>query len=412
MPVAATNSSPLTSPYGVVVKGADGKFRVWRDGSWQELPAGPTPAAPAAAPVPPPPQQPQPQPQAPAFAGPQAANFFSATEEDEARRVAQRLDTAAGHKRYGIRKIVSHVAAKLPAPLPAGAPERLTPVALTFLRGTRSAVDFSAALVRGQADGGVGLTAETAATVVAAMTAIGARIRTEGGEVIDEGRVAPAPLGASQPAPASPGAAAPVAREQSLTPPPQVPVPVAKPAPKAAPKPSVPPQPAVPPKAAPEPEPKPVVTPPPASVPPLWRRPIGARPTAVRPPVETSRPQLADVRHPEVAARPHAVGPIEELKVLDLETYRYLGATPADRSARIVEKVNALGQESLARRAEGVAAWRGSEVYTTYRQIGIESMHTGRPVAEVAADRERRGEPTLSEAEFNAIADLNQQLRF
>lgn len=97
---------------------------------------------------------------------------------------------------------------------------------------------------------------------------------------------------------------------------------------------------------------------------------------------------------------------------MDLATFRTLGPTPADQANAVVAKFQALGRDSLARRAEGLAAWRESPVYTAYRQIGLQSIQGGKPVAQVVAELYREGKPTLTEAEFNAVADANQRLRF
>jgi hypothetical protein len=106
------------------------------------------------------------------------------------------------------------------------------------------------------------------------------------------------------------------------------------------------------------------------------------------------------------------VGPVDELRQMDIATFRTLGATPADQAAAVVAKVQALGRDSLARRAEGLAAWRESEVYTVYRSIGINSIQSGQSVAQVTASLFRENKPTLTEAEFNAVADCNQRLRY
>lgn len=96
---------------------------------------------------------------------------------------------------------------------------------------------------------------------------------------------------------------------------------------------------------------------------------------------------------------------------MDIPTFRTLGATPADQANAVVAKVQALGRESLTRHAEGLAAWRECPVYTAYRAIGLQSIQGGKPVAQVVAELFRDGKATLTEAEFNAVADANRRLR-
>ena len=97
---------------------------------------------------------------------------------------------------------------------------------------------------------------------------------------------------------------------------------------------------------------------------------------------------------------------------MDIVTFRTLGVTPSEQASAIVAKVQALGRDSLTRRTEALAAWRESEVYTIYRTIGIQSIQTGQPVSQVTATLFRDSKPTLTEAEFNAVADCNQRLRY
>lgn len=325
------------SPLGVVVRASDGSFRVWQGGEWRLLAAAPTVAAPGK----------------PTFSGPNAAAYFSADEEREARRLAQRLDTAPEHKRYSLAKILGQVQERAAVHVAGPAADAFRRAVLTFLRGTRGPVDFGAVLVRPADQGGVGLAAAQSQALVAILSVIGDRVRAEGGEVVDD---------------------------------PALNLPAAAPA---TPKPSV--------------EPTPV-----ASVLPRPALPPPSRPT----------PTVAvnDVRPvapaPRVALPRRLVGPVDELRQMDLPTFRTLGATPADQANAVVAKVEALGRDSLTRRAEGLGAWRESEVYTAYRTIGLQSIRGGQPVAQVVAELFRGGQPTLTEAEFNAVADANRRLRF
>lgn len=364
--------------WGVVVRSADGTFKVWKDGQWQVLNVPITAinqGQVSSIPIP--------QPSRPTFTKPGAALYFSANEEEEARRLAQRLDTAPFHKRYSLNKILSQVRSRLDTTLATELEERLRQAVLTFLRGTRHAIDFGALLMRPVTDGGLGLSAEETQGLVMVLSAIAEKIHSEGGEVIDDKQFMEADHTIS---------AVPVAKEQSLTPPPPLPAvistPIAKPAGKEV-SPLLPPRPVLPPR--------------PTPMPP-------AKPQPLRPLVSTfTRPKVDEVKT-KVARR--LVGPVDELRSLDIATFRTLGATPAEQAEQIVIKINVLGRESLIKQAEGLAAWRSSEVYQVYREIGVASIQGGQSVAQVAANRFRSGLSTLTEAEFNAIADCNQKLRY
>jgi hypothetical protein len=341
------------SPLGVVVRASDGSFRVWQDGEWRLLAAAPTVAAPGK----------------PTFSGPNAASYFSADEEQEARKLAQRLDTAPEHKRYSLDKIISQLQERAKVDVAAAAADAFRRAVLTFLRGTRGPVDFGAVLVRPVDKAGVGLTAAQSQTLVAILSVIGDKVRAEGGEVMDD----PAPL--SRPA----AAFVPPVLSAKITPPVK-PIPVVPALPRPAP-----------------------IAP---LAPPTPIRPILPRSAAVNDvrPAAAPTPRSAPVRR--------LVGPVDELRQMDLVTFRTMGATPADQANAVVAKVQALGRESLTRHAEGLAAWRESPVYTAYRTIGLQSIQQGKPVAQVVAELFRDGQPTLTEAEFNAVADANRRLRF
>ncbi len=345
------------SSLGVVVRGSDGSFRVWQDGEWRLLAAAPVVAAPSK----------------PTFSGPNAAGYFSADDEQEARRLAQRLDTAPEHKRYSLAKIVGQVQERAKVNVSGPAADAFRRAVLTFLRGTRGPVDFGAVLVRAADQGGVGLTPAESQALVAILSVIGDKVRAEGGEVVDDPALAASAAASVPPKP-------PVKTEvetkniaslRPVVPEPVVPVP-----------PSIPP-------------------PTPRSAVPLT--PL-SRPAAVN--------DIRSAAPPPRAVPPRRlVGPVDELRQMEIATFRTLGVTPADQANAVVAKVQALGRESLTRHAEGLAAWRECPVYTAYRTIGLQSIQSGQPVSQVVAGLFRDGKPTLTEAEFNAVADANRRLR-
>lgn len=337
------------SPLGVVVRGSDGAFRVWQDGEWKLLVPPPAVAGP----------------EKPTFGGAGAAAYFSAEEEREARKLAQRLDTTPEHKRYSLGKILGQVQERVKVQVSGPAADALRRAVLTFLRGTRGPVDLGAVLVRPGDQGGVGLTAAQSQAMVAMLSIIGDKVRSEGGEVVDD-----------------------------PTPPPAAGTPkqVSKPTTDAA--------------------PRSIEAEQPAPVPPPPPRPIQPPPAPAKPVADVlPATPLTPLAKPARPAR-RLVGPVDELRQMDLATFRTLGATPADQANAVVAKVAALGRDSLTRHAEGLAAWRESPVYTTYRTIGLQSIQAGQPVAQVVAELFRDGKPTLTEAEFNAVADANRRLRF
>lgn len=126
-------------------------------------------------------------------------------------------------------------------------------------------------------------------------------------------------------------------------------------------------------------------------------------------PVQSSavKPQLSDIKAP-----PRVVGPLEELRSLTLVDFRRLGDTPQEALQKIKNKIDLLGEHSVARKVEAVRAWKSSAVYQQYLRLGRESIEQGKSVSVIVANYQALGEPTLTEEEFNSIADFNAKLRF
>ncbi|MBI4093039.1 MAG: hypothetical protein HY420_03905 [Candidatus Kerfeldbacteria bacterium] len=130
-------------------------------------------------------------------------------------------------------------------------------------------------------------------------------------------------------------------------------------------------------------------------------------PTAALRPVVSDRPQVSDIR-----GTSRLVGPVEELHNMTLVDYRRLGQTAVQCVRRVYEKIQRLGLESFSKKAEGIRAWRESEVYRLYLNIGQESLLANKAIRQIVGDRQTAGKPTLSEEEFMLVADLNKKLRF
>jgi hypothetical protein len=114
----------------------------------------------------------------------------------------------------------------------------------------------------------------------------------------------------------------------------------------------------------------------------------------------------------DVVLKTKPTGPIEELRALGLENFERLGNSAEDRINKISNRIALLEKESILKKAEGIQAWKQSEIYRLYQEIGQESLFLGRKVSEVLLDRQKAKKPCLSQEEFDAIGRLNQSLRF
>ncbi len=106
------------------------------------------------------------------------------------------------------------------------------------------------------------------------------------------------------------------------------------------------------------------------------------------------------------------MSPIDELRAMDLIEYRRLSPNPAEAAMKLRDKIFLLGDDSVAKQAEGVQAFKTSSLNKQFLDIGNRSMSEGRSVTDVIVEMQKSGIPVLSVEEFNAVADLNKQLRF
>jgi len=113
----------------------------------------------------------------------------------------------------------------------------------------------------------------------------------------------------------------------------------------------------------------------------------------------------------EVRSQPRALGPIEELQTITLADWKRWGKSEVAME-RVKDKINLLAEESLVKKSEGIKAWKNSEINKLYLEIGTESIDQEKSVNQVIEQRKQQGKPTLTEEEFNAIVELNQNLRF
>ncbi|MFH1866853.1 MAG: hypothetical protein ABIJ81_02095 [Patescibacteria group bacterium] len=142
-----------------------------------------------------------------------------------------------------------------------------------------------------------------------------------------------------------------------------------------------------------------------------WRREMleeiaktGITPTKSQP---QPKPKLTDVK-----AKPKVYGPLEELKEMSLVDFRRLGDSASAVTSKLLAKIQLIGETGIGRRLAAVRAWQASAVYQIYLEIGRASIEQGKAVTDVISELQAESQETLTVAEFEAIVDLNQKLRF
>lgn len=134
--------------------------------------------------------------------------------------------------------------------------------------------------------------------------------------------------------------------------------------------------------------------------------PKAAAPVVPAPPQPSAAPAMADVKF-----TPKLTGPVEELRVLTLKDFRRLSRDPREATLKLKDKIDLLEEQAFDVKTQGIKAWQDSEVNKLYLDILRKSLE-GKPINDVIAEREAKGELSLSKAEFDAIMELNRKLRF
>jgi len=107
--------------------------------------------------------------------------------------------------------------------------------------------------------------------------------------------------------------------------------------------------------------------------------------------------------------KPRTMGPIDELKYLNLVDFRRLHEDPMKAIIKVIEKINLLGDYKYNKRVEGIKAWRESPVNKMYLNIGRMSMANNKSIKDTIY--ELGVEESLRQDELDAIGDLNYKLR-
>ncbi|MFH0951620.1 MAG: hypothetical protein V1838_00315 [Patescibacteria group bacterium] len=264
---------------------------------------------------------------------------------------------------------------------------RFSAIVISGIKGIRSGGQLAEVLTRAKDAGGSGLDEVTTQKVINAIYPLTKEF-ADGNIDLSSPKLKPPPI-------------------ESPTPPV---IPMASPLPPA---PAVIPSPVINP-VPPPPIPRRTVISKPTPVAPSQKIPVAATPSlapsqrpAIRRPI-SRRPTVHDIKRPVSKL----VGPLEELKSMDLTNFHRLGSTPAEIVEKIKEKIDLLGDESITRQADGVRAWKQSPINQLYIQMGHNSLAEGKSIDEIIKARETSNQPYLTDREFRAVVDLNKALRF
>ncbi len=120
-----------------------------------------------------------------------------------------------------------------------------------------------------------------------------------------------------------------------------------------------------------------------------------------------SHPAMQDIK-----AMPKVMGPIEELKFLDLLNFRRLGHNPKEATDKILNKIKLLEQEGYDKMVAGVLAWRQSPLNRLYLRLGQEALDKNVPLKDYVLSLQNTGKEQLSFQDIEALLSLNSKLIF
>ncbi|MCD4706024.1 hypothetical protein K8R61_03000, partial [bacterium] len=105
------------------------------------------------------------------------------------------------------------------------------------------------------------------------------------------------------------------------------------------------------------------------------------------------------------------VGPIDELAELTIKDFKSWSENPYKAIKKIKEKIKILTEESLEKGNLGMKAWKKSEINRIYLDILHSAIIKRKQVDMIIQDMKNERKQTLTLEEFEAIEQLNKELR-
>lgn len=122
--------------------------------------------------------------------------------------------------------------------------------------------------------------------------------------------------------------------------------------------------------------------------------------------VSVPKPSMVDIVAPMRLS-----GLADELKNMDIESFRRQAKVPDQAAEKIFQKLETLKRENFERWTDGVAAWRSSPLQQQYLKLIAESFSSAKPVAQLVEEK-RKVDPNLPSAEeLGAIIALNARIQ-
>ncbi len=120
-----------------------------------------------------------------------------------------------------------------------------------------------------------------------------------------------------------------------------------------------------------------------------------------------SKKKIEDIR-----VAPKVMGPIDELRYLDIVNFRRLSEDPKEATLKIRKKIELLGKEGFDKKIQAIMAWKKSPLNLLYVLIGQEAVSHGMGIQSLVEKKLEKNKDSLSWEELKAIMKLNSELSF
>ncbi len=120
-----------------------------------------------------------------------------------------------------------------------------------------------------------------------------------------------------------------------------------------------------------------------------------------------SKKKIEDIR-----VAPKVMGPIDELRYLDIINFRRLSEDPREATLKIKKKIELLEKEGYDKKIQAIMAWKKSPVNRLYILLGQEAVSHGTGIQSLVEKKLEKNQNSLSWEEVKAIMKLNSDLSF
>lgn len=110
--------------------------------------------------------------------------------------------------------------------------------------------------------------------------------------------------------------------------------------------------------------------------------------------------------------RVKTMGPVDELKYMDLTNFHRLAEDPIEAFEKIAQKLKVLENIDYGKMLEGVKAWRQNPINKLYLNIFAQAGNEGKSVSQIIAERKAAGKEYLSQEEINGLLKFNKKISF